>query len=99
MKRYWKAIDFPKRFFRLTALPVRSRWRVKARLMCMVSCGFTGRMDKFIGDKCDAQFHRKINGRSVPGLRRSIVVRKSVPVTFYLDDGLEADTIASEQRC
>ena len=35
----------------------------------------TTSVDKFVGDKCDAQFHRRINGRSVPGLRRSIVLR------------------------
>src|ERR1700736_3251233 len=37
----------------------------------------TTSVDKLVGDKRDAQFHRKINRRSVPGLRRSIVLRKS----------------------
>ena len=37
----------------------------------------TTSVDKFVGDKSDAQFHRKINRRSVPGLRRSIVRSQS----------------------
>ena len=27
----------------------------------------TTSVDKFVGDKCDAQFHRKTNGRFIPG--------------------------------
>src|SRR5271165_3863456 len=43
----------------------------------------TASVDKFVGDKCDAQFHRKINRRSVPGLRRSIVRRSVAPTQSW----------------